>query len=71
MNDATILPSNASDLIATPDGGLELALAHSADEADFALSFQLLCAVLLRSKDPEWTRKMISWLQTNEGEPEP
>ncbi len=53
MNDATILPSNASALIATPDGGLELVLAYNPDEADLALNVQLLCAVLLRGTDPE------------------
>ncbi|MDX8350444.1 hypothetical protein SLH49_20845 [Cognatiyoonia sp. IB215446] len=59
MTDQTIIPSDATALIATVSGDLELALAHGLDDADVAPNVQLLCAVLLRRRDRGWTTEMI------------
>lgn len=63
MTDQVIIPSDATALIATVSGDLEMALAHGPDDADVAPNVQLLCAVLLRSSDPDWTTEMIHWLE--------
>ena len=63
MTEQTIIPSDATALIATASGDLELALAHAPDDADIAPNVQLLCAVLLRSRDRNWITEMIDWFE--------
>lgn len=59
----TVLPADASALVATTEGGLEFVMANVPDDADVPPSVQLLVAVMLRSEDPEWVGKMMSWLE--------
>ncbi len=60
----TIIPTNASALIATAAGDLEFVMAHGSDDAEVPANVQLLCAVLLRSRDPAWVNEMATWLET-------
>lgn len=68
MTDQTVIPSDATALIATGASDLELALAHGPDDEDVASNVKLLRAVLLRSSDPDWTTEMIEWLEA-QGKP--
>ena len=63
----TILPANASALIATVAGDLEFIMAHGPDDSEVPANVQLLCAVLLRGKDPVWVNKMSSWHEAQNG----
>lgn len=60
----TCFPASASALVATKEGGLELALANGDDGDDIAPNVRLLCAVLIRSKNSEWVSEMINWLKS-------
>lgn len=60
----TIIPADASALIATAAGDLEFIMAHGSEDAEIQANVQLLCAVLLRSRDPAWVNEMATWLET-------
>lgn len=49
----TILPADASALVATADGELEFVLANGPGDMEVQQNVQLLFAVMLRSKDPD------------------
>lgn len=63
----TILPSDASALVATAGGELEFVLANGPGDMEVQPNVQLLFAVMLRSKDPGWVGEMMTWLEAQDG----
>lgn len=59
----TVLPADASALVATADGGLEFVIANGPGDIEVQQNVQLLVAVMLRSKDRNWVCEMMSWLE--------
>lgn len=59
----TVLPADASALVATSDGGLELVMANGPGDMEVQKNVELLVAVMLRSKDRKWVCEMMSWLE--------
>ncbi len=60
----TMLPADATALVATAAGEFELVIANGPDDAVVQPNVQLLVAVLLRSKDSAWAGEMLDWLET-------
>lgn len=63
LQSETILPADASALVTTAEGGLEFIVSNGPEDADMPPNVQLLCAIMLRSKDPKWVGEMITWLE--------
>ncbi|MEL7338230.1 MAG: hypothetical protein AAFN70_18715, partial [Planctomycetota bacterium] len=63
----TILPADASALVATADGELEFVLANGPGDMEVQQNVQLLVAVMLRSKDPDWLGEMMAWQEAQDG----
>lgn len=62
----TVLPADASALVATADGGLEFVIANGPGDMEVPQNVQLLVAVMLRSKDRKWVCEMMNWLETQD-----
>jgi hypothetical protein len=56
----SILPKGASALIVDEAGGLSFYLPNDDPDIDMAPMVQLLAAVLIKSKDPNWVSEMIA-----------
>lgn len=63
LQSGTVLPADASALVATADGELELVLANDPADMEVQQNVQLLVAVMLRSEDCRWVSEMMSWLE--------
>lgn len=59
----TVLPADASALVATAAGGLEFVMANGSGDAEVQPNVQLLFAIMLQSKGPEWVGEMMTWLE--------
>lgn len=62
-NVETILPADASALLATAAGGFDFVMSNAPDDAEVQQNVQLQFAVMLRSKDPEWIGEMVTCLE--------
>ncbi len=56
----TVLPKGASALVVGGDGELSFMMSDGADDQETPQMVQLLVAVLIKSRDPEWFKDMIS-----------
>ncbi|MEM9578450.1 MAG: hypothetical protein AAF999_15735 [Pseudomonadota bacterium] len=59
----TVLPADASALVATADGGLELVFSNGPGDMEVQQNVQVLVAAMLRSEDGKWFCEMMSWLE--------
>ncbi len=62
----TILPADASVLVATAAGELEFVMANGPTDAQMQPNVLLLSAVMLRSRAPEWVAEMMAWLEAQD-----
>ncbi|MEP2679681.1 hypothetical protein [Tateyamaria sp.] len=56
----TVIPDGTSALIVDQTGKLNFYLARGSNDGELPTMVQLLAAVLIRSKDPNWVAEMIS-----------
>ena len=61
----TVLPDGSTALVVDRDGQLSFLMPNGSDDQDVPKMAQLLPAVLLQSRDPEWVEEMIAAFEGN------